>query len=175
MSDMPATEDDLFKCFDALGIAHVTHRHPPVFTVEESLPVHLAMPGAHCKALFLKDKNDVFLLAVVLASRRTNLKALGLRADIPGGRLSFASPEALWARLGVRPGSVTPFALLNETSRGVHVLLDKAMMGFALVNYHPLQNAATTAISPEGLLRFIRHCGHEPLIVDFDALEPNLS
>ena len=167
---MAATEDDLFRCLDALGVAHVTHRHPPVFTVAESLPVHLAMPGAHCKTLFMKDKNDVYILAVVLADRRVDLKALGKREDLPGGRLSFASPEALFARLGVTPGSVTPFALINPASRGIHVLLDKAMMGFDVVNYHPLHNAATTAVSPQGLLRFIRHCGHEPLIVDFDAL-----
>lgn len=167
---MPATEDDLFRCLDALGVAHATHRHPAVFTVGESAALHLSMPGAHCKTLFLKDKSDVYILAVVLAGRRVDLKALGAKKDLPGGRLSFASPDVLWQRLGVRPGSVTPFALINASSRGVHVFLDKAMMGFELVNYHPLQNAATTAVSPEDLLRFIRHCGHEPLIVDFDAL-----
>ena len=169
-SDMTATEGDLFRCFDELGVDYVTHLHPPVFTVAESQPVHLAMPGAHCKTLFLKDKNDVYLLAVVLADRRLDLKALGKCEDLPGGRLSFASEQALWERLGVRPGSVTPFALINETSRGIHILLDKAMMAFDIVNYHPLHNAATTAVTPDALLRFIRHCGHAPLIVDFDAL-----
>ena len=167
---MPATEAELFTCLDELGISHVTHRHRPVFTVEESADLHQMMPGAHCKSLFLKDKGGVFLLAVVLAGRRVDLKALGKSPAVPGGRLSFASPEALWEKLGVTPGSVTPFALINTGSKGIHVLLDKAMLAYPLVNYHPLQNGATTAISPVDLLRFIRHCGHEPLDIDFDAL-----
>lgn len=167
---MPVTEDELFKCFDALGVTHKTCRHQPVFTVGESAGLHDAMPGAHCKTLFLKDKSGVYLLAVVMAHRRVDLKALGRNEAIPGGRLSFASAEALYERLGVTPGSVTPFALLNPTSKGVHVLLDKVMMADNPVNFHPLHNAATTAVSPDDLLTFIRHCGHEPLVVDFDAL-----
>jgi Ala-tRNA(Pro) deacylase len=167
---MPATEDDIFKCLDALGITHATYRHRPVFTVAESADLHEAMPGAHCKTLFLKDKDDVYLLAVVMSDRRVDLKALGRNALVPGGRLSFASPEALWDRMGVTPGSVTPFALINESSNGVHVLVDKRLLAYELVNFHPLHNAATTAVSADGLLKFIRHSGHQPLLIDFDML-----
>jgi Ala-tRNA(Pro) deacylase len=67
--------------------------------------------------------------------------------------------------LGVEPGSVTPFGLINDTTNRVTVILDEAMMKQAPLNYHPLKNDATTAISPDDLLKFIRSCGHEPKIV----------
>ena len=167
---MPATEQDLFDCLDALGIAHATHRHPPVFTVDESQSLRGVLPGGHCKSLFLKDKKGVFVLAVVDEARRVDLKALSRSDAVPAGRLSFASEDHVVDKLGVRPGSVTPFALVNETARDVAVVLDAAMMENDPLNYHPLHNEATTAIAPSDLLRFLRHCGVEPVILDLDAL-----
>ena len=163
----PATPADLFARLEALGIRSETHHHPPLFTVEESKDLRGALPGAHCKSLFLKDKKGAMWLVVVLEDRRLDMKALaGL---IGAARLSFARPERLGANLGVAPGAVTPFALINHRGRadhGVRVILDAEMMRATLVNYHPLVNTATTAITPADLLRFIADCGHRPKIVD---------
>ena len=90
---------------------------------------------------------------------------------IGSARLPFASAERLWRFLGIRPGSVTPFALINDTERKVRVVLQQAMMEHDLLNYHPLLNDRTTAIRRDDLLRFIRACGHEPAIVEFGRIE----
>jgi len=162
----PATPEDLFARLAALGIAVTTHRHPPLFTVAESKGLRGALPGAHCKSLFLRDRAGALWLVVAAEDRALDLKALA--PLIGAGRLSFASPERLMARLGVAPGSVTPFALINDRERAVNVVLDAAVMAAPLANFHPLTNAATTAIAPADLLRFIAACGHAPRIADLD-------
>lgn len=165
-----ATEEDLFRCLDDLGIAHETHRHDPVFTVEESRHLKADLPGGHSKNLFLKDKKDRFLLVAAAAERAVDLKALSACAALPTGRLSFARAEYVEGMLGVRPGAVTPFVMLNPSARAVTMVLDAGLMRHDPVNLHPLHNAATTAISPDGLLRFLAHCGVKPVILDLDAL-----
>ena len=164
------TPEELFTYFDALGIAHRTYSHPPVFTVAEAVALRGKLPGGHCKSLFLKDKKGGFWLAVMLEERRTDLKKLAARLGAP--RLSFGGAEDLYRLLGVRPGSVTPFALPNDRDHLVTPVLDAAMLRQDPLNYHPLQNDKTTAIAPADLVRFVRACGHEPQIVDLDALEP---
>lgn len=161
----PATPDDLFARLDALGIAHRTHRHEAVFTVDDAKALRGALPGAHCKSLFLRDKKGEAFLVVCLEDRRLGMKAL---AGILGAaRLSFGSAERLRARLGVEPGSVTPFAALNDRGADrIRIVLDAEMMAADLVNYHPLVNTATTAVTPDGLLRFLASTGHAAEIVD---------
>jgi Ala-tRNA(Pro) deacylase len=159
-----ATPEDLFARLAALGISVTTHRHPPLHTVAESKGLRGALPGAHCKSLFLKDKQDALWLVVADEDRALDLKALA--PLIGAGRLSFASPDRLMARLGVRPGAVTPFALINDRDRAVNVVLDAAVMAAPLANFHPLTNEATTAIAPADLARFIAACGHAPRVVD---------
>ncbi|MEQ8246926.1 MAG: prolyl-tRNA synthetase associated domain-containing protein [Alphaproteobacteria bacterium] len=163
-----ANESDLFARMRDLGIETTTHRHPPVFTVEESRLLRGNMPGGHCKSLFLKDKKDQLWLLVALEDRPVDLKVLP--RNIGSARLSFGKPDLLAQVLGVVPGSVTPFALINDTERQVRVVLDKDMLDLPLLNYHPLTNDATTAISAADLVRFIRSCGHDPLILDFADL-----
>jgi len=164
---MPATPDDLFRRLDALGIRHVTHRHPPLHTVAQSVELRGSLPGGHCKSLFLKDRKGGLWLVVVLEDRRVDLKALAERLGAP--RFSFGSPELLLESLGVRPGSVTPFALMNDPQHRISVVLDAEMLAHDPLNYHPLVNTATTAIRPSDLLRFVADCGHEPRLVAFDA------
>jgi Ala-tRNA(Pro) deacylase len=164
---MPATPEELLARLDDLGIASTTHRHPPVFTVEESRNLRGALPGGHCKSLFLKDKKGAMWLVVVLEDRAVDLKAL--RARLGAKNLSFGRPERLFEVLGVEPGAVTPFALLNDSEQRVTVVLDKEMLAHDPLNYHPLSNEATTAIAPGDLLAFIADCGHVPTILDFDA------
>jgi Ala-tRNA(Pro) deacylase len=163
------TPEELFACFDALGIAYRTYSHPPVFTVAEAVALRGKLPGGHCKSLFLKDKNGGFWLAVMLEERRLDLKKLAARLDAP--RFSFGGAEDLLRLLGVHPGSVTPFALPNDVRHLVTPVLDAGMLQQDPLNYHPLENDRTTAISPADLLRFIAASGHRPRIVDLADLE----
>ena len=163
----PLSPDQLFARLDGLGIAHRTYRHPPVFTVAEAVALRGRLPGGHCKSLFLKDKRGGLWLVVALEERRIDLKRLADSLGAP--RFSFASADVLEAVLGVRPGSVTPFGLANDTANRVTAVLDAAMLAHDPLNYHPLENDRTTAIAPADLLRFIGDCGHRPRIVDLDA------
>lgn len=165
---MPASPADLFARLDQLGIRTTTERHPPLHTVEESRALRGDLPGGNCKSLFLKDKKGALWLVVTLEDRALDLKHL--HKHIGAGRLSFAKPELLWEVLGVRPGAVTPFALINDREQRLRVVLDAGMLRHDPLNYHPLENDATTAIASGDLERFIAACGHRPLIVDFDAL-----
>lgn len=164
--DAPTSPEDLLACLAALGIETATHAHPPLHTVEESKALRGALPGGHCKNLFLKDKKGQLWLVVALEDTPVDLKRLDRR--IGSARLSFGRPELLWEVLGVRPGSVTPFAAINDREGRVRVVLEQAMMGHDPLNYHPLANDRTTAIRPDDLLRFLRATGHEPLLAELD-------
>ena len=160
---MPASREDLFKRFEQLAIAFTTVDHAPVFTVEEARRVHGDIPGGHCKNLFCKDEKGVLWLIVCLEDARVDLKKAP--AVIGSKRLSFGKPDLLMQVLGVEPGSVTPFALINDTGVLVKVVLDAEMMQHRLLNFHPLRNDATTSMSSADLLTFIRSCGHDPAIL----------
>lgn len=160
------TPDDLFRRLHSLGVEVATHHHDAVFTVEESRHLRGLLPGWHSKNLFLRNKRGQEWLVVCEEERSLDLKALG---DLLGsGRLSFGSPDRLMESLGVRPGSVTPFAIINDGERRVTIVLDADMMKHGTLYFHPLVNTMTTAIEPAGLLGFIASCGHEPHIVDLD-------
>jgi len=165
---MPATRQDLFALFDELGIAHATTEHEPVFTVEEGEAIKADLPGGHTKNLFLKDKKDRRVLVSALGE--TQVRVNRLHRLIGCQRLSFAREDVLFDALGVRPGSVTAFALMNDTQGRVTFVLDAALLATDPVNFHPLSNDATTAIARDDLLKFAKATGHDPLIVDFAAL-----
>jgi Ala-tRNA(Pro) deacylase len=160
---MPATRQELFARLDELGIATTTAEHEAVFTVAESSKLERELPGGHTKNLFLKDKKDRLYLVVALGSAHIDLKTL--HKTLGSDRLSFGKAELLLDVLGVTPGSVTPFALINDKAGRVTVILDADMMRHQRLNYHPLENTATTNIGREDLLGFIRSCGHEPRIM----------
>jgi Ala-tRNA(Pro) deacylase len=147
----------------SLGIETETREHPPVFTVEEARALRGQIPGGHCKNLFLKDEKGAAWLIVCLEDARIDLKTAPAR--IGSKRLSFGKPDLLMALMGVEPGAVTPFGLINDTENRIAVILEERMMQEPLLNYHPLSNDATTTISAADLLTFIRSCGHEPRIV----------
>lgn len=161
------TPDQLLAHLAETGIAAVTHRHPPLFTVAESKALRGDLPGGHIKNLFLRDKKKNMWLVTVLEDRKIDLKALGRRLGAKGN-ISFGSAERLAAALGVTPGSVTPFAVINDSAGVVSMVLDKAVLDHDPVNAHPLTNEATTAIAPGDLLAFLEACGHAPLILDFE-------
>ena len=160
---MPASRQDLFARLAELGIKTQTVDHEPVFTVEESRELERALPGAHTKNLFLKDDKGALFLVVALSSTRVDLKALS--RSLSAGRFSFGRPELLLEYLGVPPGSVTAFAIINDPGRRVRLVLDAELLNYETINCHPLENTATTNIARPDLLRFIRACGHEPSIV----------
>ncbi len=159
-----ATPSDLFAYLDKLGISTETFEHAPVFTVAESRGIKAKIPGGHSKNLFLKDRKDRLFLVVAKDETRIDLKRLHETIGA-SGRLSFGSADLLRETLGVEPGSVTPFALINDTARRVAVILDAELMAFERVNFHPLVNTMTTTIGRDDLLAFLRATGHEPRIL----------
>ena len=161
---MPATREDLMARLDQLGIETETIEHERVFTVAESSKIDREIDGGHSKNLFLKDKKGRLFLVVALADATIDLKHVHQVIGAQG-RVSFGNAELLEEVLGVTPGSVTPFALINDTDHRVTPVLDAAMMEYAKLNYHPLSNDATTSISRDDLLAFVRACGHEPQII----------
>lgn len=144
-----------------------TREHPAVFTVEQSRALRGNLSGAHCKNLFLKDKKGQLWLIVSLEDACVDLKLL--RRTIGSAHLSFGSADLLAEVLGVDAGAVTPFAVMNDTERCVKVVLHRAMMKNALLNYHPLVNTATTTIRSQDLLKFIHACGNTVQIVSLDT------
>jgi Ala-tRNA(Pro) deacylase len=162
---MPAaTAPDLFAYLDRLGIVTKTLTHAPVFTVAQSRSIKAAIAGGHSKNLFLKDRKDRLFLVVARDEARIDLKRLH-EAIGASGRLSFGSAELLRETLGVEPGSVTPFGVVNDRAQRVSVVLDAGLMAFAEVNFHPLANTSTTTIRREDLLRFLDASGHPPQIL----------
>ncbi len=159
---MAADRKTLYARLEALGIPTTTVEHEPVFTVEQSAGLRARLPGAHTKNLFLTDADGRMVLVVAKDDTRVDLKALAKR--LATGRFSFGKAELLEAVLGVTPGSVTPFALINASAADVAVVVDQALLDFAEVNCHPLENTATTRLATADLIRFIEACGHEPLI-----------
>ncbi len=155
----------LFDRLDALGLAHRTVNHPPVFTVEEAKAHRGELPGHHIKNLFLRNKKEEMWLVVALEDRAIDLNGLG--EMLGAGRLSFGSPERLRKYLGVEPGSVTPFAVINDGGHQVKLALDRGLQAGGPVNAHPLVNTMTTAIALPDLLRFLESTGHAPRWLDF--------
>lgn len=155
-----AREAALMARLTALGLSTVTHAHDPVFTVEEAQALRGTLPGGHTKNLFLKDKKAGLWLVVAREDLAIDLNALSKQLGAP--RFSFGSPDLLVAVLGVPPGSVTPFALINDPEARVRVVLDAGMLALDPLNFHPLRNDRTTAIAPADLLAFVRATGHEP-------------
>ena len=161
---MTATRDDLEQFLAGLGIAVTTVDHPPLYTVEESQALRGEIPGAHTKNLFLKDKKDQLFLVVAPEEAAIDLKQLHNRIGA-SGRLSFGRAELMMERLGVAPGAVTAFGLINDRPPVITVILDAELMAAPVVNCHPLVNTATTSIASRDLLAFVRATGHEPRIV----------
>ncbi len=161
---MPITPDELFAALDRLGILHSTVSHPPLFTVEESQGLRGTIPGGHTKNLFLKDKKSALFLVTAPEDAAIELKSLHRRLGATG-RFSFGSAEQMLETLGVTPGSVTPFGVINDLDARVTMVLDEALMRHEVINAHPLTNTMTTSIKREDLVRFLESTGHPPRIL----------
>lgn len=161
------TKTDLFKFFDALGIAYKTYEHEPLFTVEQADTVAHAIPGTHIKNLFLKDDNGQLWLLVAESHAKIELKKVMQLLKAP--KLRFADANLLMQHLGVTPGSVTPFGLLNDGDHKVKVVIDASLLEGEIINAHPLENNATTAVNVEDFKKFLKAMDHKVLIIDFAA------
>ena len=160
---MASTPEELFAALDALGIAHKTVTHPPLFTVEQSRSLRGQIPGGHTKNLFLRDKK--YELYLVVAEEDADLDLKGLHRLLgANGRFSFGSADLLREVWGVEPGAVTPFGAINDTGARVTVVLDAALMEHETINFHPLVNTMTTSIARDDLVKFLGSTGHEPRI-----------
>ena len=159
---MAATRQELAEYLEKLGIAVTTIEHPPVFTVEEARTLRGEIAGAHSKNLFLKDKKDAVFLVVAPEEGNVDLKTL--HHKLSAGRFSFGSAELMLELLGVAPGAVTAFGVINDKQARVNVVLDAGLMQNAILNCHPLVNTMTTSIPREGLLKFFAATGHTPRI-----------
>jgi Ala-tRNA(Pro) deacylase len=167
--EMPKTKSELFSFLGKLGISVTTVAHPPLFTVADSQALRGEIPGGHTKNLFLKDKKDNVFLVTVGEEDVIDLKSV--HTIIGGsGRVSFGKPELLMELLGVMPGAVTPFGVINDDARRVRVVLDTTLMNsHPIINAHPLTNEATTSISAADLVLFLRATGHDPAILKVSA------
>ncbi len=155
---MKKTKEDLFELLNNMDIKTKTIVHPPSFTVEDAKAHRGELSGAHSKNLFLIDKKGQLWLVVCLEDRKINMK--NLKTSIGSAHLSFGKPDLLMEILGVAPGSVSPFTLINDSSLRVRLVLDQEIMAFDYLNFHPLENTATTQISRDDMLTFIKVCGH---------------
>jgi Ala-tRNA(Pro) deacylase len=159
---------ELFAFLDGLGIETRTTEHPPLFTVEESQALRGRIAGGHTKNLFLKDKKGRLFLVVAEEERSIDLKDLHRRIGA-SGRLSFGDASRMKEVLGVEPGSVTAFALVNDAAHAVSLVLDAKLLAHDMVNCHPLTNTATTTIARDDLLKFFDATGHRPLVVELEG------
>jgi Ala-tRNA(Pro) deacylase len=162
----PATPEELFARLATLGIATTTVEHEPVFTVEQAKALRGELPGGHSKNLFLRNKKKRMWLLVCTEDTSVDVKALA--AQLGAGRLSFGSARRLMEHLGVIPGAVTPFAVVNDRDGAVRVVIERRLLELAPLNFHPLDNARTTAIEPSALIEFLEAEDHAPELIDLN-------
>lgn len=166
---MTAEQDpaaQVYAALERMGITYERIDHPPAFTAEEALQYWARLDAAHCKNLFVRNKKgDRHCLIVVPVERAVDL--LELSKTVGGGRLSFASPERLARHLGLTPGSVSPFGLLNDSEHRVDLFVDATLRSAARLAFHPNINTSTLAISFGDFERFLRATGHTARYVTF--------
>jgi Ala-tRNA(Pro) deacylase len=158
---MPVAEVErtVLDALDGLGIPYIRHEHPPVATVEEAEKHWAGLKGTHCKNLFLRNyKGNRHYLVIAPVTRGIDLKRLNtLLAE---DRLSFASPERLRRWLGLEPGSVSPFGLVNDETRHVQVVCDETLRSSSALGFHPNVNTATLEIAFADFEKFLASRGN---------------
>jgi Ala-tRNA(Pro) deacylase len=156
---MTPLESTVAERLHELGIAYERHEHPPVATVEEAEKHWAGIDATHCKNLFLRNqKGNRHYLVVLTASKKADLRAVA--DQIGDGKLSFASPERLKTHLGLRPGSVSPFGLINNVDHAVRVVLDRDLKSATRLSFHPNINTVTYAVGAADFARFLETCGN---------------
>ena len=162
-------KDDLIRILNDNGFEYFVEEHAPLFTVEDSKSLRGQIEGAHSKNLFLKDAKANFFLISIEESASIDLKKT--MQQIQSKKLSFAKPEYLQDILGIEPGSVSPFALINDTKKQVKFYLDRSFLDSETVNFHPLINTATVNISPQNLIELIEKYHNPVNYIDLENLK----
>ena len=158
-------ERELYYILEQLKIKYIRYEHKPVYTVEEADNLDIDIPGQHCKNLFLRNKKgNIHYLIIADSEKQIDLKLLSKQIGSTG--LSFASEERLYKHLGLKPGAVTPFGLINDIEKNVIVLIDKKLTDKSIVNFHPNVNTATISVSYNDLERFIRWHENKFIYID---------
>ena len=155
---------ELLELLKKLGICYKRYKHQPIYNVADAEKYAKNIDGAHCKNLFLKDAEGKLYLAVTLEKKRVDLK--GVSKQIGAKRLSFASDDMLENILNIKPGGVTPFALINDINKHTVVLFDQDILKERKLSFHPLVNTETITISTEDILKFINYCGHKLISIE---------
>jgi len=156
---MTTDEEAVYTVLGQLGLSYERHEHPAVFTVEQALEHWSGIDATHCKNLFLRNKKgDRHYLVVAEHSTPIDIAALAVR--VGDNRLSFASAARLAAHLGLTPGAVSPFGLINDRAKAVRVLLDERLRSAARVGFHPNVNTATVVLAFADFERFLSWCGN---------------
>ncbi|MBN2198789.1 MAG: prolyl-tRNA synthetase associated domain-containing protein [Candidatus Aminicenantes bacterium] len=155
-------EKKVLETLEGLGIAFTRHEHPPVFTAEEAAVHWRGVAGAHCKNLFVRNqKGNRHYLIILPIAKKADLRWLA-RA-LGEDRFSFASAQRLERFLGLEPGSVSPFGLVNDVKKEVVVVLDEDLRAASPLNFHPNVNTATLSIASGDFEKFLSWCGNKVL------------
>ena len=156
---MTEQEASVAAALRGLGIACARHEHPPVATVEAAAEHWADIDATHCKNLFLRNqKGDRHYLLILIHSKKADLRAVA--DQIGDGKLSFASPDRLMTHLGLTPGSVSPFGLINDRAHTVRVVIDRDLRSVERLSFHPNINTVTFVVSAADFARFLESCGH---------------
>lgn len=158
---------EVLGSLDALNIVHRTIQHPPMFTVDDAIRLRGNMPGGHAKNLFLKNRKGKMWLVVMHEAKRADLSRLGVQLE--SGKLGFASEQRLMHYLGVYPGAVTPLSVINDRQHQVTVVIEESLLALDPLHFHPCDNAMTTTLSAESLLRYLEAHNHSPVLMDLDG------
>ncbi len=149
----------LYKLLEELEISYDYYAHPPAPTVEEAAKYWKDLDATHCKNLFFRNhKGNRHYLVILEHTRELNIKDLEQR--LKQGKLTFASPKRLKKYLGLNPGSVTPFGLINDNDTHVHLFLDEKLRESESISFHPCINTASLVIFYRDFIRFLEHCGN---------------
>ena len=168
---MVKTKYELFNKLTQLNITFNNYDHEAAFTVDQAAVVAAMVPGKPTKNLFLKDNKKRLWLVSALAVTKIDLKELAKLIVAPG--LRFAGEDLLLQHLGVLPGSVTPFGLINDKNKTVTILFDAELFNEDVIGFHPLKNDATTVVHPNDLKKFVVNCGNTILVIDFKNMTIN--
>lgn len=151
--------EELYRLLDSLQIPYEYLEHPPVATVDEAMKYWSDIDSGHCKNIFFRNhKGDRHYLVILYYNSKLNIKEL--EQKLHQGKLSFASDRRLMQYLGLTPGSVSPFGLINDVTRHVHLFIDRTLMDHERLSFHPNTNTASLIIPREGLFRFLEHTGN---------------
>ena len=162
---LPVSSDQLIEKLNNWKIKYKYFEHIPLMTVEESKSVQDLFlseekGGVHIKNLFLRDHKKNYLLLVAHQDALINLKLFQINVNV--GRLSFSSQDSLFKNLGVLPGAVTPFAMINGVKNNIPIYLDKNLLSYKYIYAHPLVNDRTLEIPVKELIRFFKKINVTP-------------